>query len=89
MPATPFSEARVTASRLCRKIGGEGFDVPGAHEPVSVTVSIGVTMGGTAKLRGLANEMPSALDLLDAADKALYEAKVQGRNQVNLARPAA
>ncbi|MEE4187659.1 MAG: diguanylate cyclase [Roseobacter sp.] len=89
MPATPFSEARVAASRLCRKIGGEGFAVPGCNELVHVTVSIGVTMGGTGKSRKFPNELPTANALLDAADKALYEAKLQGRNQVNLARPAA
>lgn len=89
MPATPFSEARVAASRLCRKIGGEGFAVPGSNDLIHVTVSIGVTMGGTKKLDGIANDVPCANALLDAADKALYEAKMQGRNQVNLVRPAA
>ena len=89
MPATPFSEARVAASRLCRKIGGEGFVVPGASEPISVTISIGVTMGGTSNFKGRQSDLPDANQLLDAADKALYEAKMQGRNQVNLARPAA
>ncbi len=89
MPATPFSEARVAASRLCRKIGGEGFKVPGSNDAVHVTISIGVTMGGSGKSRGSPSEIPTAHALLDAADKALYEAKMHGRNQVNLARPAA
>ncbi len=89
MPATPFSEARVAASRLCRRIGEEAFSVPGAREPVHVTISIGVTMGGSGKPGGIPDSVPTANDLLDAADKALYEAKLQGRNQVNLARPAA
>ncbi|MEM1072951.1 MAG: diguanylate cyclase [Pseudomonadota bacterium] len=89
MPATPFSEARVAASRLCRKIGGTGFVVPGASAPIGVTISIGVTMGGTRNMRGAAVEKTDANTLLDAADKALYEAKLQGRNQVNLVRPAA
>lgn len=89
MPATPFSEARDAASRLCRKIGQEGFKVPGSNDAVHVTVSIGVTIGGTGHMRGDQNEVPSAHALLDAADKALYAAKLQGRNQVNLVRPAA
>ncbi|WP_259650458.1 MULTISPECIES: diguanylate cyclase [Roseobacter] len=89
MPATPFSEARVSASRLCRKIGGQGFKIPGSNELVQVTISIGVTMGGVRKMRGVQGPAPDANELLDAADKALYEAKLQGRNQVNLARPAA
>lgn len=89
MPATPFSEARVAASRLCRKIGGQGFRVPGSDDLITVTISIGVTMGGTGNMRNGKNALPDANKLLDAADKALYEAKLQGRNQVNLARPAA
>lgn len=88
MPATPLSEARVAASRLCRKIGGRGFVVPGADNPITVTVSIGVTIGGLRTKQDHALQ-PDANMLLDAADKALYAAKMQGRNQVNLNRPAA
>ena len=89
MPGTPFSEARVAASRLCRKIGSEGFLVPGASDPINVTISIGVTMGGLSNVRGKGAAPIDANQLLDAADKALYEAKMHGRNQVNLVRPAA
>ncbi|WP_299965725.1 diguanylate cyclase [uncultured Roseobacter sp.] len=88
MPATPLSEARVAASRLCRKIGGRGFAVPGADAPIDVTVSIGVTIGGIRASHQPA-VAPDANLLLDAADKALYAAKMQGRNQINLSRPAA
>jgi two-component system cell cycle response regulator len=89
MPATPLSEARIAARRLCRKIGGEGFKVPGSKARIDVTISIGVTMGGMRGLRSASKEAIDANALLDSADKALYEAKVQGRNQVNLYRPAA
>lgn len=88
MPATPLSEARAAASRLCRKIGGKSFVVPGSDQPINVTISIGVTMGGLRK-RSLPVPENDANTLLDAADKALYAAKVQGRNQFNLSRPAA
>lgn len=91
MPATPFSEARVAASRLCRKIGGEGFSVPGSDDLIEVTVSIGVTMGGIC-IPGSGSDATTRIEpdrLLDAADKALYDAKQHGRNQVNLVRPAA
>lgn len=91
MPATPLSEARVAAGRLCRKIGGEGFSVPGSHDLINVTVSIGVTIGGIRPPGSGADMLPelNPNTLIDAADKALYEAKLQGRNQVNLVRPAA
>ncbi|MGC3939457.1 diguanylate cyclase [Roseobacter sp. EG26] len=88
MPATPLTEARVAASRLCRKIGGRGFVVPGADEPIKVTVSIGVTIGGLRSKQDRAETLDANV-LLDAADKALYSAKMQGRNQINLNRPAA
>lgn len=89
MPATPLPEARIAARRLCRKIGNEGFLVPGSDKPISVTVSIGVTMGGSSNKIDSDTEAVDANALLDAADKALYDAKLQGRNQVNLYRPAA
>lgn len=88
MPATPLTEARAAASRLCRKIGGKGFVVPGADKPITVTISIGVTIGGMKK-QIAAEPSNDANQLLDAADKALYAAKLQGRNQFNLSRPAA
>jgi two-component system cell cycle response regulator len=88
MPATPLTEARVAASRLCRKIGGQPFRIPGSQDPITVTVSIGVTIGGLRKPPQQKPEV-DANGLLDAADKALYEAKMLGRNQVNLTRPAA
>lgn len=89
MPATPLSEARIAAHRLCRKIGGERFKVPGSNARIDVTISIGVTMGGMHGMRRAGKKAIDANVLLDTADKALYEAKVQGRNQINLYRPAA
>jgi len=50
----------------------------GTHEVASVSISIGVTVltqPGTS----------SPADLLRAADRALYEAKRRGRNQVSIA----
>ncbi|TMM55137.1 diguanylate cyclase [Sulfitobacter sabulilitoris] len=84
MPATPLADARRAALRLCQAISDRPFDVPGSATPIPVTISIGLALGGTAT-SGAAN----AEALLDAADKALYGAKMQGRNQVTLSRPAA
>lgn len=88
MPATPLTEARVAARRICRRIGGIGFTVPGAPDPITVTISIGVTIGGLQGKNACERDRDANF-LLDAADKALYESKVQGRNQVTMSRPAA
>lgn len=84
MPATPLLAARRAAGRLCRAIGDTHFKVPGCASPIPVTVSIGLSIGGRRS-----GQIDSATALLDEADKALYGAKVQGRNQVTLSRPAA
>ncbi|XDB00162.1 diguanylate cyclase [Sulfitobacter sp. LCG007] len=88
MPATTLSEARSTAGRLCRTIGGDPFCIPGRREPIKVTVSIGLTIGGQQDAKTPAGA-PDPEALLSAADKALYAAKSRGRNQVTLSRPAA
>ena len=68
LPQTAIEEAIVIAERIRHKIENTKF--PNRQ----VTVSIGVA---SASLK-----INSAEDLMDAADKALYEAKHQGRNQV-------
>ena len=98
MPGTSLSDARATASRLCEQIGATPFVMPGQASSCPVTVSIGLAIGGlnTASLNtgglnatsGYSQE-ETADSLLELADKALYSAKMKGRNQVTLSRPAA
>ncbi|MDW4496617.1 diguanylate cyclase [Sulfitobacter sp. D35] len=88
MPSTTIAEARTAAGRLCQTIGADPFRVPATRDPIKVTVSIGLAIGGRADGAGLRGEN-GAEAILAAADKALYEAKSQGRNQVTLSRPAA
>ncbi len=88
MPATGPVEARAAATRLCHQIGSRPFDIPGAINPVEVTVSIGLALGGLAP-QGEDVRPETADDMIDRADKALYAAKTHGRNQVTLSRPAA
>ncbi len=88
MPSTCPADARAAATRLCHQIGSRPFDIPGAVNPVEVTVSIGLALGGLAP-QGQDVRPETADDLIDRADKALYAAKTHGRNQVTLSRPAA
>ena len=86
MPATDVATARSVANRICRTIGGKGFDIPGADSPVSITVSLGLTMGTPPHY--MAKTTAKTLDaLLDRADKALYDAKMDGRNRVAMSKP--
>lgn len=75
LPETEKEEALRTAGMLRQKI--EALHIPHAHSTVSsyVTVSIGVTSL-------IPNNNLSHTDLFRFADKALYEAKDDGRNQV-------
>jgi len=73
MPQTGMEGAKVEGERLCEVINSRAFrDLPKGEQ---VTVSVGV---------GVLNhdDMLDCEDLLRAADKALYEAKRLGKNQV-------
>ncbi len=74
MPSTPRSAARAVAERLCKRIGTEGFAIPGRAEPLTVTTSIGVA--------STSDPQTAAEGLLAQADAALYLAKHAGRNRV-------
>lgn len=76
MPETPADWALMIGNRLREEIAGKPFDFDLADGEISVTVSIGVA---TSK------EGQTPAQLLEDADKALYEAKAGGRNQVVVA----
>jgi len=86
MPDTDIATARAQAYRLCCAIGGADFHIPGASAPVPITISLGLAMGELP----MQNERRLHEDverLLDRADKALYAAKMSGRNRVTLGHP--
>jgi len=86
LPATDPNAARVLASRICDTISNTPFAIPGAAEPVHVTISLGLAIGGVNTQPDTG--APESLDaLLDRADKALYDAKTRGRNCVTLSQP--
>ncbi len=86
MPGIGEARGSDTAEQLCRQINATPFQVPGIDDPIHVTTSIGVVIGGGSP----ANlPHPSISDLIADADRALYDAKHAGRNQVTLCPVAA
>jgi two-component system cell cycle response regulator len=82
LPDCQVSEARQAGERIRRMVDREPVTLPSGEE-IRVTMSIGVAVGGSA--RGI--DVVSTL--IDSADRALYDAKAEGRNQVTLGRSAA
>ncbi|PIE15678.1 MAG: diguanylate cyclase response regulator [Rhodobacterales bacterium] len=82
MPDTQLAQARITAERLCRVVNQTKVVQDKAKPNIAVSLSIGVAMGG------LPDQAQTANQLIDAADKALYTAKLEGRNQVTFSQPA-
>ena len=81
MPGAPLMDAQGAARRHCHLIGDKPFKKPDGLQTINSTISIGLAVGGDTK--------KTAHQLLDEADKALYEAKNRGSNCVTLSRPAA
>ncbi len=74
LPCTSGTGARVAAERLRASVEAKPFYIDGVDLPVTVSVG-GVTVG-----KNTSASDPE--DIFAAADKALYEAKHKGRNQV-------
>jgi diguanylate cyclase (GGDEF)-like protein len=79
LPDTAQPAAERAAERLREAVGARSIEVPGSALQLDVTVSVGVA----------ALEPGDELDLVAAADAALYLAKAGGRNRVAAAVRAA
>ena len=73
LPNTPKEEAFSTAQKICDRVANKKFRLFNGKE-TNVTISLGVS---TFPADG-----ESAVDIIEAADKRLYNAKNNGRNQV-------
>lgn len=82
LPDTRLLEATGAAKRLCRVISQTPIPIGDGAQALTITISIGLTMGGQ---NGCITPAP---DLLVQADRALYTAKTEGRNQVTIAQAA-
>ena len=74
MPETGLSIAAAVAERLRLGVASEPFALPGVSEPLTVTISIGVTTANSG--------YEDRERFLERADQALYEAKATGRNRI-------
>lgn len=81
MPMSTLVEARTAAERLRAAICGTPVAQASDGTPVSVSASIGLAMGGDTNA--------SIEALLQISDRALYDSKAEGRNQVTLGSHAA
>lgn len=79
--------ASQAAERLCRQIDGRPLTPEGCDSAIAVTVSIGVVVGPVAEDETHPDSESNRL--IHQADRALYEAKDAGRNQITLVTPAA
>ena len=74
MPDTDGESALMVAERLRQRIGDTPFQISAPVGEITVTVSVGVAVGG---------RVGDTVDtLIKRADEALYEAKRSGRNRV-------
>lgn len=73
LPSTHFAGALTVADRVWRSIGGSEIEIDAIS--LNVTISVGVALYPSRDIR-------SKDDLLKAADRALYQAKTDGRNRI-------
>lgn len=85
MPMTNLVEARAAAERIREVICATPVAQSATGAPVSVSASIGLAMGGA----NAGSDGASIETLLSIADRALYDSKAEGRNQVTLGSHAA
>lgn len=75
LPNTSKDEAQSTAEKICQRVASRKFKLAQDKE-TNVTISLGVST--------FPNDGDTASKVIDAADKRLYNAKHNGRNQVGV-----
>lgn len=78
---TPIQQASIIAKRMCRQVNTHPFQPDKNQQPFDVSISIGVAFA--------TSNCFTPAQLIDHADRALYQSKGQGRNQVTVLPVAA
>lgn len=81
MPDASLATARSTAERLCRAIEEQPIELGAGQGAVSITISIGLAIGGGGVVQ-------STDELFAQADRALLRSKAGGRNRVHISGKA-
>ena len=81
LPETSPERAVGIAERIRRAVADTAFEAKTSSEPIHVTISMGVA--------GFPGDAKDANELVHLADLAVYRAKLEGRNRVAAADPAA
>ena len=76
LPETDLAGASIVAERIRAAIAAEGIQTCAGRVEISVSIGAGALVPPRESTR------PTHTDLLQAADKCLYESKQQGRNRV-------
>lgn len=76
LPKTSIQDAQIVAERLRRAINEHFFQITNEQFQVSISIGVSTCAPKDSTADGIIEK------LIDTADKALYEAKAQGRNKV-------
>ncbi|MBC8248841.1 MAG: diguanylate cyclase [Anaerolineales bacterium] len=72
LPETDLAEARSLAERMRKAVAAASFEVQTSPTPIGATISLGVAC--------FPSNAATPIDLIHAADVAVYQAKLKGRN---------
>lgn len=82
LPDTNGAEARLLAEQLKSEVEHNTIRIDYIDEPVSITISLGLLSIAEFKIPPAMDATTYLNELFKSADKALYAAKHQGRNQI-------